>query len=406
MSARERAELLHELARFGRRMESSFTDVLDVVDRKAEFRADGHASVKGWYLAHTNDAPVEAFRKVRTMRALRTLPAVRDGLRSGEIGVAQVRVIAKMHANPRVREDLPAAESQIVDNAHSMPFVEFEATAQQLADLIDVDGAEQRAEAVHADRRAHHSKLGDGWRGDYTCGAAQGAAMQRILQDFCEREFQADWAEAKARLGDRVTVADLARTASQRRMDALYNIFLSAAAAVPGAQRPEPLVNLVMDDRTYNETAQWVATGVRPPLDLCDYASRRCHTTDGDPIPRSDALAAALIGQMRRVVVNSAGVVINMGRKARLFTGNARDAVMLRSTHCVWTGCTMPGSTSQADHLDAWGHGGETNSDIGCPCCGRHNRWKTKGFTIQPEPNGRWRTLRPDGTAINDPPAA
>ena len=32
--------------------------------------------------------------------------------------------------------------------------------------------------------------------------------------------------------------------------------------------------------------------------------------------------------------------------------------------------------------------------------CGRHDRWKTRGYTTWRDPTGRWHTSRPDGTEI------
>ena len=51
------------------------------------------------------------------------------------------------------------------------------------------------------------------------------------------------------------------------------------------------------------------------------------------------------------MVVDSAGVVINMGRRQRLFTGNAREAVLLQSSRCVVAGCATPIRRCEADHL-------------------------------------------------------
>lgn len=56
------------------------------------------------------------------------------------------------------------------------------------------------------------------------------------------------------------------------------------------------------------------------------------------PVDARDALIAALIGQVRRVVVDSAGVIVNMGRRQRLFTGALRDAILALQPWCMWTG--------------------------------------------------------------------
>ena len=87
-------------------------------------------------------------------------------------------------------------------------------------------------------------------------------------------------------------------------------------------------------------------------------------------------------GQVRRVVVDSAGVVINMGRRQRLFRGNARQAILLQSSRCVIAGCATPIRRCEADHLTEWGRHGHTDGPNGAPVCGRHNRLKNSGYRV------------------------
>jgi hypothetical protein len=337
------------------------------------------------------------------MRTLRVLPEVRKRLATGEFGVAQVHSLTGAYRNPRVRDFLPVIEDQIVDWA-DLPHDEFDARVNEFARLADADGTEQRDNARHRRRSFHLSQSGDGFHGSFGCGNTQGVAIKKVLDHFARKEFDADWAEAKARVGSGVTANDLARSAEQRKMDALQAMCLAAASATPGIQPPAPLVNLVMDTRTCDEIIEYAVTGVRPALDLTDLASRRCHTEDGVRIPEADALAAMLQGHIRRLVVNDKGVTIDLGRRKRLFTGNARDAVMLRSVRCVWAGCNVPASHCEADHTKPWAHDGQTNADSGAPKCAHHNRWGTKGFTTRTDQSGKWHTYRADGTSINGPP--
>ena len=100
-------------------------------------------------------------------------------------------------------------------------------------------------------------------------------------------------------------------------------------------------------------------------------------------------------GQVRRVVVDSAGVVINMGRRQRLFRGNARQAVLLQSSRCVVAGCATPIRRCEADHLTEWGRHGHTDGPNGAPVCGRHNRLKNTGYRVHRDDEGFWHTYRP-----------
>jgi hypothetical protein len=128
----------------------------------------------------------------------------------------------------------------------------------------------------------------------------------------------------------------------------------------------------------------------------------RCSSLDGRPVDAREAVAAALVGHVRRVVVGADGVVIDLGRRRRLFTGAAQLAVRLSSIHCYWPGCNVVVTRCQTDHLIPWAdHGGSTNPRNGGPACGKHNRLKEHGYTVHRDHTGAWHITRPDGTEIN-----
>jgi hypothetical protein len=187
------------------------------------------------------------------------------------------------------------------------------------------------------------------------------------------------------------------RSDAQRRFDAMYAIFERAAATAPDATAAVPLVNLVLDVPTLKAYLDGTGETAVP----ADPRLRRSETTGGIPVPPGDVMAAMMWGQVRRVVVDSAGVVINMGRRRRLFTGNARQAVLLQSSRCVVAGCAAPIRRCQADHLTEWGHHGLTDGANGAPICGRHNRLKNSGYRVHRDHDGFWHTYRPDGTEIS-----
>lgn len=131
----------------------------------------------------------------------------------------------------------------------------------------------------------------------------------------------------------------------------------------------------------------------------------RCHSADGSPADPADVVAAALIAHVRRVVIGADGVIINLGRRRRLFTGSTRDAALLqavldRRRRCLWPGCRH--HHCQIDHRIEWRHDGLTDLDNAGPTCGRHNRLKARGYHTWRDPNGTWHVQRPDGTTIPD----
>ncbi len=114
-----------------------------------------------------------------------------------------------------------------------------------------------------------------------------------------------------------------------------------------------------------------------------------------------DVLAATIHGHIRRVVLDGVGVVTNMGRRRRLFTGAAREAAQLSARRCSRRGCTVPAELCDIDHVHDHAKGGPTDTVNGDPECGGHNRQKNRGYTTIRDPRtGRVVHYRPDGTPM------
>lgn len=256
-----------------------------------------------------------------------------------------------------------------------------------------------RHEAANDGRRASLAQFDETFHLAAQFGVAQGEAISEILGHFEQAEFDAEWAELRERFGDAACPDMLERTAGQRRADAVHAVFLAAASAAPGAQPPEPVVNIVIDEATWEAHLARAVGEHGPPLpDPATVAERCCETVDGTPVDPADAVVAGMVGHVRRVVRNSAGVTIELGRLQRLFTGSARVAALLQGRRCLWPGCGR--RRCQVDHTVDWSRQGPTdprNAGLACP---RHNRFKTRGFRVRRDDKGRWHTFRPDGTEI------
>ncbi len=201
-------------------------------------------------------------------------------------------------------------------------------------------------------------------------------------------------------------------------------VFAAAAASPEGRNLPEPTIHVVIDHRSLHES--FTHAGITLPngnvadidevsddpamlTTLADelladpeaFRSRRCETSTGSAIHPIIALRAALTGHIRRVVVDSDGVVIDFGSKQRLFTGHARAAAMLLTRTCTHPGCRLAARMCEVDHIAEWNDGGGTDQRNGAIKCGGHNRfkhrerWKTRG-----DQHGRIYNIRADGTIV------
>ena len=395
-------QLLRDSEADRRRREAFQAAVIAEIDRRRLWRHDGHASVYGLVRVVTQRPTYEITQLVQTAALMADEPVVADALFNGDLGVAQVHGLAKARAHPRCGDELSVDLDRLLHQALSLSFSEFTTRVECWVNTHDMDGADQKAAACHARRDVFFHVYDGEFYGTIHGGALSGAGMKEILERFADAEFDKDWAWTLEHHGHNATPSLMPRTAPQRRFDALEAMAMASVSTPPGAQPPEPVVNLICDPVTFATIlARYLGLSDPPePPQGCAGVERHCETTDGVTVAPVEVLAALLLGHVRRVVQDSQGVVIDMGRRMRLFSGNARIAAHLGLMRCIWAGCEIPASRCHTDHLTNWAHGGHTRPHDGAPCCPRHNQWKNRGYQVTRDPHGHFHTWRPDGTEI------
>ena len=370
-------------------------------DRRGLHRTDNHHSLAGWLRAHANWSPPQVTAARRSARLLRGLSEVADALHSGRVGVAQVDELAKVFTNPRCGHLLEASIGLLLDQAQRLSHFEFRVCVRRWETLADLDGAHRDRGNNVESRTATVLAIDGGVHLSASGGTAlQAEELARIFEAFMQVEFHRDVEAVREQHGTDAPAHLLPRTDSQRRFDAIAAIFRTANMS-DAAPIPAPVtVNVLSDQHTY-ETALASHGLCDPPDDLPapDPAQAHCETSGGVPLLPDDIAAAVLDGWVRRVLVNSAGVVTDLGRRTRLFTGAAREAAKLLAASCEYLGCIVPATYAQVDHIAEWerDHGATnpTNAAVGC---GRHNRWKHFCLQARRDIHGQMQFQRPDGT--------
>lgn len=430
LDGRRLADRLVEIEAARRRLEAATLAILDEAERRGAFQDDGHVTVGSWARATVNWSHRETTDRVHALHLIRLCPSVATELGAGRLGVAQTFELARVRANPRVGDQIAGRVGDLLESAQTLDFDGFRKVVRRWEQLSDVDGAHHGHEAAHQGRRAAMSRFDDTFHLTAQFGVAQGTAMAEILDAFAEAEFQADWERVKNEHGADAAPSMITRTAAQRRADALHAIFLAAVGDHDG-MAPGPVVNLVCDLQTFEEHVARLVNGRVPPAREPDAAGaasgrpaspvtpagddaqpgcnvsmgsgfglRRCETIDGVGVDPGDVIAAAVIGHVRRVVINQAGVVVDCGRKTRLFRGVAREMAWLLGTTCCWPGCGHRLGV-QVDHLDEFARAGPTDQANADPLDGRHNRFKTNhDYRIRRDEHGFLHVCRPDGSEI------
>ena len=380
-------------------IEAKIATFVQRVGESGGYREDKHRTPRAWGKAACNWSNSEATRFVEAGSMLASFDSAAAMAARGDMGVAQMHALASLVANPRVKEHLADGEELLVGQAAELDFDDYVVLLANWERVADEDGAHHDSERTHRNRKASGSIVGNQFFLDAVCGLAQGLQMKEILEAIAKSEWMADWEAGLAIHGDAMAAHLMDRTDPQRRMDALLAIFLKAASGETETTGTGFTINLNVGLPAFeHHLAQ--AMGAKPaPLDPND-PHNKCETNTGVPVDPFDMLVAATIGNVRRVVLDSTGVVVNMGRKQRLFTGPLRDAVLMHSRWCVCPGCHVPAAQCEADHVLPWANAGPTNTRNGGPLCGHHNRWKATGYRTWRDPDGHWHHYRPDGTEI------
>lgn len=416
---------IRELALQSRQLDAELAGAVRVAENRQLGAADGHRTINAYLRATLNCSSTDASRLRARARAVDTIDGLGEAWLAGRIGNSQITRFTEIVGNRRIRHRLAEFAPMLLDHAELLPYSEFTQCADRFVTHADQDGAHDAHDDAIEHRDAHVSHVGGSV--EITAHGGDGlttAELMAIHQRFVEAEYQTDVEARRAEFGDAADQHPLPRTSGQRRFDAFATIFHRAAAAEGLGSTGDPLVNVVIDAATWSRVLAVSGlppttspdgqpvdpfTGLARPSDLVDELvaspqsldDLRCETSSGVPLHPHDVLRAALAGHVRRVVVDAAGVAIDMGRRRRLFEGPAREAAKLLLLRCEHPGCELPADLCDVDHADEWTDGGHTDQHNSRVRCGSHNvdktryRWRSKRAT-----NGRTYTIRSDGTIM------
>ena len=126
----------------------------------------------------------------------------------------------------------------------------------------------------------------------------------------------------------------------------------------------------------------------------------RCHVEDGPAISVSTAQMIACASSWSWMLHDSAGKLLDVGRRRRRPNAALRRAARERDT-CR---CRFPGCESRRvdlHHIQYWSNGGRTNLDNLVSLCKYHHMLvHERGYLIAAARDGTFTFYRPDGAAI------
>lgn len=396
-SASERAAWLVGLQQVKDAADAAFTYTLADFDAAGDGQTlHAAASTRAWLRGAIGMAGGEASERVGIARACRaelTAPvtALTADPCEGNLGAAEqpeghlsyghVRSIHRTACSlpPSTR---PEGVSVLTELGTHLGVDDLRAAGRHLQHVVDPDGSVRHAEEDYGRRWLTLAPLLDGMHSiDGILDAETAASLTAALAPFLVP-----------------TGADDDRTTDQRRADGLGAIVTIAvrAAKLPtlsGAttalQVQVPLATLTGHS---HQPAQLTGTSASPVWLTPPTVGRlACDAT------------------VHRIVLDPAGIPLNLGREVRLFTSAQRKALSARDRGCRFPGCCLPARYTDAHHLLPWAQGGNSDLANGLLLCRHHHRRVHEGaWTIQATSeaagaNGPLTFTHPHGQAYPSP---
>jgi hypothetical protein len=265
--------------------------------------------------------------------------------------------------------DLAEVDAVLAQTAATRQHVHLGPVVHHYLARLDPDGTEPDPTEQRALSIARHADGSRTFRGELD--AVGGEKFEAMLESFVQADRPA---------GDR-------RTRSQQLADALVQAADVALASgrLPTLRtvKPHVIVTIGIDDL--------VDPSVGPGA---------ARTGFGAEISAARVRILACDGNVTRIVIGPEGQPLDLGRDKRITPPHLRRAVEQRDWHCVFAGCHAPSYWCDVHHLVHWADDGETCLENLALLCERHHTKVHHGFTVVRDPDGRWRTYRPDGTEI------
>jgi len=376
-----KAQVLESVCRAGNKVMALESTAINSFEATAEHRAEGHTSIIQWWKQHLRWRGPEAARKRRRAHQCRAMPLAHDSAKRGLLGPEHLRGLD--WCRKRIGDDAFAdREADLVAYAEGHRFepfahrLEYVVAHADPAAAADRDGKEDEAQWLDSDESLGGGGSIGGWFGRIGFRIWD-AELQRIAKLL----YEADWAEAKDRLGRKPYPHELRRNDRQRRAAAAVILAERSAAYGDDFAPPSPFCLNVMASADVVEqliAAVLSDAGVEAVDEIELTADSLHELEDGTVVSPRLVLVALLTGKVRGYLHDPDGTILRYGRGRRLFSGDQMDALLVKYRRCCHPyGCDRKGRRwLQGDHVVEHEDGGPTDLDNAEVECEPHNRWK------------------------------
>lgn len=323
-------------------------------------------------------------RRVARARRVSEQPRLAEAVASGEMAPDQAAQAA------RVLTDLPQSVGAVESAAAAETMVQLSAEHDPrglsgLAGYLLEVVAPERSEQLEAERLAAQEARASRERELYFSDDGHGAVRIRGKLPVVEAAQLRSAVDALAYRRRRALVEGADSMLPGVVDDAVQSWLDASGASDAGAMPMTSLARCRADALV--ELAHMAAAGGDLPAHGGD-RPRLAVTVDQDTLRRDSGLAALADGtpvswaRARQIacdaaalpiVLDGAGVPLDVGREQRFFAGAVRLAVLQRDGGCVFPGCDRMPAGCDVHHVIPWWNGGATDLDNGVALCPHHH---------------------------------
>jgi len=310
---------------------------------------DGSLSAASRLSVEAHTSKTAARCTLRRSKQLQEMPATAAAVAEGSLSPEHVDLLGRANRSHR-RERFAQDEETLVAACKPLLFDDAIRAVAYWRNRADADGSGDATATKQRDRAAdahlHASETLDGT-------TVINGVLDPIAGEIFRNEL--DRLEHVLYLADKAAGSE--RTNAQRRAAALVEMASRSASMPDNARRPKPLFVVHVGDETARRLCEFAGGTVLQPEELKDWVD--------------DAL-------METFLFDGPSVVLTASQK-RTFTGKLRSAIQARDRRCQHpSGCTVPATKCDINHIVAWSEGGTTDQFNGDPECPPHNRHSDK----------------------------
>ena len=394
---------------------AQFLTLLAEFDRREGWAQHGLSSCAHWLNWQCGISRVAAREKVRTARALESLPKIAAAFGEGRLSYSKVRALTRaataetedmllhialngtaahvertVRGFRRVQRDRERSEADVLHERRYLDCRRDCDGSVRVEARLSPDVGAMLLKALEAAEAQLDERVGDA----ESTGTEAAAGAAGAAESATPSGVSAETPPVRFTLPPRpdavppgVSAGTPPRSISQRRADAFEHIlgrFLSGKGSGSAAGAHELVVHIAHDA-------------------LCDVSeSSGASFEHGGPVAVETARRLGCDGALVGVVEGDKGEPLAVGRRTRAVPPAIRRALRVRDGGCRFPGCDRSRYT-HAHHIKHWADGGETNLDNLVTLCSQHHRLVHEGGYGVRVREGEIQFTRPDGRVI--PPA-